>query len=269
MARRRAETLFLTCEHGGNRVPARYRALFTRAAGALNSHRGWDPGALQLARQMAAALDAPLLCSTVSRLLVDLNRSETHPRVLSKYSRSLSAAAREALFDRHYGPFRSAALQAVKAEILAGYRVIHISVHSFTPVLRGVRRSADIGLLYDPRRPRERALANAWRKAIRNLSPGLRVRMNYPYLGTSDGHTTSLRGRFQPDFYAGIELEVNQAIVRAGGRRWAGVRAVLVGSLAAALSRDEEPPAGAVVGSRDSRMGVAPAGNCRFPQRGS
>src|SRR3954454_24119921 len=70
----------VTCEHGGNRIPARYRPLFAGAEALLESHRGYDPGALQLGREIAAALDAPLVSANVSRLLVDLNRSIGHPR---------------------------------------------------------------------------------------------------------------------------------------------------------------------------------------------
>lgn len=256
--KRRAETLFITCEHGGNRIPPRYRSLFDRGHAALNSHRGWDPGALQLARELAAALDAPLHFSTLSRLLVDLNRSEGHPRVLSKYSEVLSNREREALFDRYYRPYRAAALGGMQAEVSGENRVIHISVHSFTPVLKGVRRNADIGLLYDPRRPGERALAAAWRRAIRSVQPGLRVRMNYPYLGTSDGHTTSLRGWFPADFYVGIELEVNQALVRAGGARWAAVRRDLAGSLAVALGRGERQKGPGSPGHRVRKRALRP-----------
>jgi predicted N-formylglutamate amidohydrolase len=48
-------------------------------------------------------------------------------------------------------------------------------VHSFTPALRGVRRNADLGLLYDPARAGELALARRWRAALREVGPELRV----------------------------------------------------------------------------------------------
>ena len=53
--------LLITCEHGGNRIPARYRPLFRRHRAALESHRGYDPGALAVARDIAAAFDAELV----------------------------------------------------------------------------------------------------------------------------------------------------------------------------------------------------------------
>ena len=40
----------ITCEHGGNRIPPRYRDLFAGCEALLQSHRGYDPGALTLAR---------------------------------------------------------------------------------------------------------------------------------------------------------------------------------------------------------------------------
>ena len=73
--------LVITCEHGGNRIPVPYRDLFRGQQRQLASHRGYDPGALVMGRALAAAFAAPLVVSTVSRLLVDLNRSVGHPRL--------------------------------------------------------------------------------------------------------------------------------------------------------------------------------------------
>ena len=57
----------ITCEHGGNRIPAPYRDLFHARQTLLDSHRGYDPGALIMARVLATAFAAPLVASTVSR----------------------------------------------------------------------------------------------------------------------------------------------------------------------------------------------------------
>jgi len=43
----RTDRLVLTCEHGGNRVPAAYRALFEGAEALLATHAGYDIGALK------------------------------------------------------------------------------------------------------------------------------------------------------------------------------------------------------------------------------
>jgi predicted N-formylglutamate amidohydrolase len=90
--------------------------------------------------------------------------------------------------------------------------VIHLSIHSFTPELSGVVRDADIGLLYDPARRYEKKLCREWRKKIITINPAIgRVRMNYPYRGTSDGFTTYLRKKMKGS-YLGIEVEINQRL---------------------------------------------------------
>jgi hypothetical protein len=98
-----------------------------------------------------------------------------------------------------------------------------------------VVRTADVGFLYDPARPGEVALATRWLEALRALRPDLRLRRNYPYLGKSDGLTFRMRRRYPPETYVGIELEVNQQFVRAGGRPWAALRRAVVNSLRDAL----------------------------------
>lgn len=91
-------------------------------------------------------------------------------------------------------------------------------------------RSADVGLLYDPRRRGEVEVCARWRDALAALAPDLRVRRNYPYAGKDDGLTSYLRQRFTEKDYVGIELEINQSLVTAGGRRWTALRRVLVDS---------------------------------------
>lgn len=232
MAGRPAPAVLVTCEHGGNRVPRRYRHLFADQAALLATHRAWDAGSLPVARQLAARLRAPLLSCTTTRLLVDLNRSVGHPRLFSPPVRALPRAERERILAEHYLPYR-----ARVEDWIAGRRrpVLHVSSHSFTPVLDGAVRNADVGLLYDPRRPRERALAARWKAAMLQLQPGLRVRFNYPYAGRADGLTTAMRRQFPDRRYAGIELEVNQRFPLEGGPGWARLRRVLALSLEAAL----------------------------------
>jgi predicted N-formylglutamate amidohydrolase len=212
--------LLFTCEHGGNRLPSRYAGLFRRARGVLASHRGYDAGALELGRFLSKQLGAPLMHATTSRLLVELNRSLHHRRLFSEFTRGLSPSDKQALLELHYHPYRRRVEAAVADAISHGDSVLHISVHTFTPELNGAPRTADIGLLYDPSRPREKRCCLAWRDALRRLRPDLRVRRNYPYLGKADGFTTHLRRRWADDQYAGIELEVNQIWPQKPAAQW-------------------------------------------------
>lgn len=230
------DCFLVTCEHGGNRVPPAYRPLFAGHQALLASHRGWDPGALSMARELARQLRAPLYVATVSRLVVDLNRSLGHPRLFSVATRPAPATLRRAILARHYLPFRARVERAVAAAVARGHRVVHLSSHSFTPVLDGEVRNADVGLLYDPRRPGETTLCRAWQHALGDIDPALRVRRNYPYAGRADGFTAYLRRRFAAEAYLGIELEINQARVLPGLLAWRRLRQDILAALQTALA---------------------------------
>ncbi len=220
-------TLFLSCEHGGNRVPPALRACFKGHEKVLATHRGYDIGALDLFRHLAP-LAAESTSNTLSRLCIEMNRTEGHPQHFSRYTRGLDPARKEQLLER-YRAYRGEFIARMEARMAAGKDILHIAVHSFTPVLDGQRRTVDIGLLYDPSRQAERSFCQAWRKAIGGHAPNLVVRMNQPYKGTSDGFPTALRKRF-PRHYAGIELEVNQRFAQ-GGRMAPALKAALHASL--------------------------------------
>ena len=224
---RPSERVLITCEHGGNRVPARERAHFARAARRLSSHRGFDAGALDMARRLARAWRAPLVFATTTRLLVDLNRSPGNPAVFSVYTRGLSRAQRDALLARHHAPH----WRRVRAALAAQRgRVLHVAVHSFTPVLSGARRDFGIGILYDPRRSGERERARVWQQRLARSLPGLGVRRNAPYRGDADGLTTALRREHPTSRYQGIELELNQRLITTAAQRRA-LAAVLAAQL--------------------------------------
>lgn len=228
--------LVLSCEHGGNRVPAEWRHLFAGREEVLASHRGFDTGAAECARYLAAALRAPLHLAEVTRLLVELNRSPGHPALFSAFSRELPRAQREALLGEHYHPYRDALARRIEALQRQGRRVCHVSVHSFTPELDGKTRNADAGLLYDPRRTGEQAFCLDWQRRMRAGGGLWRVRRNYPYLGRADGLVTFLRRRFSMERYLGIELELNQRWPIEGGERWRALQARVCESLRDALA---------------------------------
>ncbi len=207
------DALILSCEHASADVPAPYRKLFSSAAArrALRSHRGSDIGALVVARAFRRAFRCPLFAASVTRLLVDTNRSPHHVRLYSEFSRRLGPSERARVLSSYYYPHRLKVRQAVESAVRSGRRAVHLSVHSFTPRLGEQVRTADIGLLYDPIRPPEAALAAGWRERLECAAPAFRIRRNYPYRGAADGLCTWLRSEFSVRNYLGIELEVNQS----------------------------------------------------------
>ncbi len=174
-----------------------------------------------MARALAAAFAAPLVTSTVSRLLVDLNRSLGHSQLFSAATRRLPTKLRSNIIDQHYRPYREAVERVVQQSVSLGHRVIHISSHSFTPLLDGKVRVADVGLIYHPGRRHEAGLCARWKASLAASCSELRVRRNYPYAGKGDGLTSHLRRCFASAAYVGVELEINQKIVFAASRRCA------------------------------------------------
>jgi predicted N-formylglutamate amidohydrolase len=231
-------SLLFTCEHGGNRIPARYAPLFRAHERLLRSHRGYDAGALACARELSHAFGAPLVYSTTSRLLIELNRSQHHPHLFSRVTRSLPAEERERIAERYYRPYRGAVESHVAGAARRGERVLHISCHSFTPRMSGIARRAEIGLLYDPAREGEARFCRAWQRTIERLAPDWRVRRNYPYRGSDDGLTTYLRSRFGGEVYRGVEIEVNQKFPLGDARIWRAARRTLLASLRETLAAD-------------------------------
>lgn len=205
--------ILITCEHGGNHVPSPYRTLFRGAKQQLSGHHGYDTGALAVAGGLAGRLGAQFFFSEVTRLLIDLNRSLRHPKLFSKITKGLPAVEKQDIQNRYYLPYRTEVQSSVSGIISGGRAALHISVHTFSPVLNGQRRNADIGLLYDPSRPLEKSLCINWQKAIISQGHEMIVRRNYPYSGVSDGLVTHLRKLFPPDRYVGIELEINQKLI--------------------------------------------------------
>jgi predicted N-formylglutamate amidohydrolase len=210
--------LLVSCEHGGNRVPREYAPLFAGAADVLATHRGYDLGARDVARELGRRLGVTPFTATTTRLVVDLNRSPGNRNLFSAYTRALPEEMRAAALAAHYRPYRERLEGAVAAALAAGEAVLHVSAHSFTPELRGEVRHCDVGFLYDPRRRGEVRFVEAWYAALHEAEPSLVLRRNYPYRGVSDALVTHLRRRYASKGYVGVELEVNQKHV--GGRGW-------------------------------------------------
>jgi predicted N-formylglutamate amidohydrolase len=206
---RKKNALLVTCEHGGNTIPRRYQYLFDNTT-ILETHRGYDPGALPLAKKIAGYNHCDLQYETICRLLVEQNRSIGHESLFSRYSLQLSPQERELLLIRYYNPYHQKILSILQSNTSAKVFTIHLSIHTFTPVLNGVERNADVGLLYDPSRESECRAAEWLKKNLKERIDGIKVRRNYPYRGISDGLTTWLRTMYGVNVYSGIEIEINQ-----------------------------------------------------------
>ena len=185
----RASRWFVTCDHARNRVPDWVAGGDLGIAAAdMARHIAYDVGALGLSQALAEHLEAPLIASNFSRLVIDPNRGEDDPTlVMQLYDGTIIPANRDASpaqiaerLERLHRPYHAAYAQR------AAQRddCVICAVHSFTPKLRGrALRPWQIGVLHAPGDSR---LALPLIARLRE-EPDLCVGDNEPYLGHLEG----------------------------------------------------------------------------------
>lgn len=145
----------IVCDHASHAVPAKLGNLGLTDA-ELQQHIGWDPGALDIAKHLADALDAPLIYSSYSRLVCDLNRYESDPASMLATSdgivvpgnAKLSPAARFRRIDEIFRPYHDAIRERLDAFERAGVVPTVLSIHTCTDTLNGAYRPWPISLSY-------------------------------------------------------------------------------------------------------------------------
>jgi predicted N-formylglutamate amidohydrolase len=144
-------TAVLFCDHASNRIPRRLGSLGLDPA-ALQTHIAWDPGAAELARQLSARLDAPLVLSGYSRLVIDCNRPPDSPESIPPHSAGVAIPGNLVCDDQQralrlhglFQPYHGAIEQLLDQR--AHRPSLLLSLHSFTPVLAGQHRPWSIGI---------------------------------------------------------------------------------------------------------------------------
>lgn len=219
-----------SCEHAGKTVPVKYIPLFEKHSELLESHQGWDPGAEDLTHVIAQKINTETFVYSYTRLLIEPNRSIKHPQLFSAITKNLDNHEKQLLIENYYKPYRNRIEMSAKSALAEGNVVFHISVHTFTPVWKGKERMVDIGLLYDPGRKFEKKFSNKWGERLHSLCPKLKILMNQPYKGRSDGLTSYLRNQLNSEKYIGIELEVNQKFLTHPAK-WNDLKKMIASSL--------------------------------------
>jgi len=225
------DALLLTCEHASNSA-WRWPQAFAAEPQVLDTHRAWDPGAAVLARELAVRAGAPLFEGEFTRLLIDLNRMANAPAAFSEFTPPDARPELTAWHER----WRGRVLESAR-ELMSRGTLLHVSCHSFTPVLDGVTRETEFGILFDPAVRLEADFADWFGHALVTRCPDHRTRMNYPYDGTSDGITTWLRTQLEPGRYAGIEIELNQSFAAGAPELWLPERVAIIDAIRAATGR--------------------------------
>ncbi len=204
----------LVCEHASNVIPTRWGDMGLsddqRAA-----HIAWDPGALGVARGLAARLDGALIHAPVSRLIYDCNRAPDMPGAMPVRSEvheipgNLGASAQERLArtEAIYLPFHDALHGLIARRIALGLRPVIITVHSFTPIYYGKPRRVEFGVIHDA----DRALAVAIHAAAAKITR-LQAELNAPY-SAADDVTHTLRLHATPYGLPNAMLEIRNDLI--------------------------------------------------------
>ncbi|WP_201410720.1 N-formylglutamate amidohydrolase [Mesorhizobium sp. J8] len=175
-----ANPYLLIAEHAGNVVPAPWRDLGL-AEPYLGTHFAVDIGVDALTRRLSRTLRAPAVIARYSRLFLDYNRPAEEWDFMRPDLGGIPVPGNLAV-DAADARLRKlvawAPVERAIIETAAGRRAL-ISVHSFTPVMGGVKRNVDIGVLWREQSP----FVNSALKTLRaqGTEAGFRIGDNEPY----------------------------------------------------------------------------------------
>ena len=209
----RPTVLVISAEHAVNTLPDAYAHLFHSHEALLQTHRAVDFGTLDITHHLGQTLACDHFYADVTSLLIDCNRSLTHPHCFSEFTKSLSSVEKKKIAEHYYHPYRQKAETLIQHHIQQGYQVLHVSCHSFPPTEHNLTHNAGIGLLYDPTHHGEKEVVRQWENLLSQQGK-YRIRLNYPYNGTHSGFTTELRKHYPEQNYLGVTLEINQILIQ-------------------------------------------------------
>ena len=148
--------IFLVCDHAACRFPAALGSLGLDPF-ARRCHLAWDIGAGSLTERLARNLGVTAVLGQYSRLVVDCNRELMDPGAFLEYgdgilvpgNRHLAQAEKDRRADAVYWPYHHAIEEQLRRLRAAGPPPAFISIHSFAPVLDGIVRDVQVGVLWD------------------------------------------------------------------------------------------------------------------------
>jgi predicted N-formylglutamate amidohydrolase len=214
----------IVVDHASRRVPRSLNDLGLPAS-ELQRHIAWDIGALSVARQVAGALDAPLVAQNYSRLVIDCNRDPKVAASIPRVSESIEIPGNLAMSDAEasarraeiFDPYHNR-VHTLLEERLAEHRpTILVAQHSMTDIYKGVRRGMHAAVLYN----RDRRFAGLVLDMLRREAK-LIVADNEPYF-VSDETDYTIPHHGEARGLPHVEIEIRQDLVSdaAGQAEWA------------------------------------------------
>ena len=200
--------ILLLCDHASRRFPKVVGDLGLDPV-AQRCHLAWDIGAGALTERLASELGATAVMAEYSRLVVDCNRHLMDPSAFLEFgdgvvvhgNRGLPQSQKDLRAKEIYWPYHYAIDIELRRLSSVDFPPAVFAIHSFTPVLDGISRECQIGVLWDADRPTAEIVIDGFRAA------GYLVGDNEPYSGkapmdfTIDQHAESAGGP-----HVGIEI---------------------------------------------------------------
>jgi predicted N-formylglutamate amidohydrolase len=213
----------IAVDHAGRRIPKRLGNLGL-PLWELERHTAWDIGALEVARKISAALDAPLVAQEYSRLVIDCNRTPGSDTSIPTMAECLEVPGNIGLSKQEitarqaeiFEPYHSR-LRAVLEERLSAHRpTILVTQHTMTQVFKGAQREMHAAVLYD----HDRRFAGIVLEKLRRHDE-LLIAENEPYLVQLTHYT--IPHHAEPHRLPYVELEIRQDLVAdaTGQTEWA------------------------------------------------
>ena len=221
----------IIADHAGRRFPRRLGQLGLADADCVR-HIAWDIGASALADRLGHALDAIVIRQNYSRLIIDCNRTPLTATSIADVSELTPVPGNSGLSEAHksarrreiFEPYHNRIALELDRRRDAGRPAALISVHSFTPIYKGVARSWNVGVLYN----RDTRLAHVLLELLRAES-GLVVGDNEPY-SVSDESDYAIPVHGERRGLPHVELEIRQDLIaeESGQEKWATLFARLL-----------------------------------------
>ncbi|MEH6359450.1 MAG: N-formylglutamate amidohydrolase [Amylibacter sp.] len=197
----------IICDHATNTVPDFVNnGNLGISTTDMARHIAYDVGALGVSRRLAEHLDAPLIYTNFSRLVIDPNRGEDDPTLVMQLydgtiipaNRNISEEATILRKERCYSPYHT----ALEALLSQRKNPIILSIHTFTKQLNGyAERPWHVGVLHS-----EDERISAPLISLLQKQPDLCVGDNEPYSGHLAGDTMEYHALIPNRIHALIEI---------------------------------------------------------------
>lgn len=218
-------SFLLTGDHAGVAIP---EALGTLGLSPhdLSRHIACDIGVAELGRKLAHRMDACFVEQQYSRLVIDCNRAPGRDDSIPPVSDGtaipgnfvLESGMRSERVRAIHAPYQTTIETILAERDRAGRKTILIALHSFTPVMAGMARPWDIGVLHAGG---DTTFAIALLNRLYRMD-GMTVGDNNPYRMDDTDHTVPLHAYAARRPYAELEIRQDHLSDAAGQDLWAG-----------------------------------------------